>query len=311
VSRTSRVPYHQNAYDLLGVVGWQQFGGPTAEIARWEHRTGHKFPPAMTEFYTTSVTLRLGGEEPRDLTLTLPELWSEYSNDERANSTEEVLRHSDRPWRVREEVEPGPYFRVMTENQGNWAMYLRASGDDDPPAYVTNGELYFLCPPELYRENLGWCRLGQFTDVLFDWLSYYYLETSWVPLHFNGYQANPELRRLAPPRRHKNGLWFRTPAEPFAPPVIDYLIEQLDEPERTPRPGNVTTYTFRPPGGIIRVTADEPGLAGALSAWWIHADMPERLAELARLVLPFGTLRETLRADTGAAREVLREIAGR
>ena len=57
-----------------------------------------------------------------------------------------------------------------------------------------------------------------------------------------------------------------------------------------------------------RQTADEPGLGGALSAWWLHAESPERLAELTRLVLPFGTLRDTLRADTDAARDALERV---
>src|SRR5262249_52672139 len=100
------------------------------------------------------------------------------------------------------------------------------------------------------------------------------------------------------PEKPSDGLLVRDPAEAFTPPAVDYLIEQFDEPECASRAGNVTTYTFRPPSGIIRVTADAPELIGGLSAWWIHADTPARLAELARLVLPFGTLRETLRADT-------------
>ena len=56
--------------------------------------------------------------------------------------------------------------------------------------------------------------------------------------------------------------------------------------------------------------ADAPALAGGLSAWWVHADTPDRLAALARLVLPFGTLRDTLRADTDPARDVLNQITG-
>jgi hypothetical protein len=92
--------------------------------------------------------------------------------------------------------------------------------------------------------------------------------------------------------------------------VIDFLIEQFGEPEVTPRAGNVSTYHFRPPGGTIRVTADEPTLMGGLSAWWVHADTPERLAEFATLLLPWGTLRDTLRADTDPAREVLKHVRG-
>ena len=58
--------------------------------------------------------------------------------------------------------------------------------------------------------------------------------------------------------------------------MIDFLTDHFGEPERTPRPGDVTTNTFRPQGGTIRVTADHPALTGGLSAWWLHADAPER-----------------------------------
>jgi hypothetical protein len=105
-------------------------------------------------------------------------------------------------------------------------------------------------------------------------------------------------------------LWLRAKDEPFQPPVIDFLTDHFGEPERTPRPGDVTTYTFRPTGGTVRVTADEPALTGGLSAWWVHADIAERLAEFARLLLPWGTLRDTLRADTAPAREVLGQLKG-
>jgi hypothetical protein len=107
-------------------------------------------------------------------------------------------------------------------------------------------------------------------------------------------------------RKERSNLWLRTPAEPLCPPVIDCLIERFGEPEVTPRPGNVSTYAWRPTGGTVRVTADEPTLAGGLSAWWVHAKTPERLAEFARLLLPWGTLRDTLRADTEPAQDVLK-----
>jgi len=90
--------------------------------------------------------------------------------------------------------------------------------------------------------------------------------------------------------------------------VIDCLTEQFGEPERAAREGDVTTYTFRPNGGTVRVTADQPALTGALSAWWVHADTPERLAEFPRMLTPWGTLRDTHRADTDAARALLSAV---
>lgn len=161
----------------------------------------------------------------------------------------------------------------------------------------------------MWGHDRGWHALGTSSEVLAAWFAEYY-DHEFTPLSYNGnegYELGND-PKLAPPKPYCNGLWLRTPADPFAPAVIDYLAEAFDEPERTPRPGNVTTYTFRPPGGTVRITADEPGLGGALSAWWIHADTPERLAELSRLILPFGTLRDTLRADTEPARVVLNTL---
>jgi hypothetical protein len=156
--------------------------------------------------------------------------------------------------------------------------------------------------------------LSSFSEFLFAWFAFYYhgLETitddSFVPLRFMSHNADPGARHQAPPKPYHNGLWLRSPAEPFQPPVIDFLIDHFGEPQRTPRPGNVTTFTFRPDGGTIRVTADEPTLTSALSAWWVHADTPDRLAEFAALLAPWGTLRESLRADTDPARAVLQRL---
>lgn len=104
--------------------------------------------------------------------------------------------------------------------------------------------------------------------------------------------------------------WLRTPGEPLAVPILDFLTEQLGVPECIARPGDVTTYTWRPAGGTVRVTADDPAHPDPLSAWWIHADTPERLAGFARLLFPWGTLRDTLRADTDVARDVWNRVRG-
>jgi hypothetical protein len=161
---------------------------------------------------------------------------------------------------------------------GRW--WIRLDDTNDPPVYYDDA----------LAETPDWTRVaatfGQF-------LMRRFVERS---------SAMPQLR---------SGHWLRTPDEPFQPPVIDFLIDRFGEPQRTPRPGNVTTYTWRPAGGTVRVTADEPTLTGALSAWWVHAETPERLAEFADLLLPWGTLRETLKADTDGAREVLQYVRGR
>jgi hypothetical protein len=187
----------------------------------------------------------------------------------------------------------------MDEFQGVTYWMIEVNGSDDPPVWrdPSGRAIRDHCVPDS----------DTFSDFIAGWFASEYCHGSWLPpaLRLSNPRGTPLIHSLKP---YHDGLWLRTPAEPFAPPVIDFLTEQLGEPQRTPRPGDVTTYTFRPAGGTIRVTADEPGLAGGLSAWWLHAESPERLADLARLVLPFGTLRETLRADTDPAREVLRQV---
>jgi hypothetical protein len=314
MSRASRVPYHQNAYDLL-LIEPRPLDGVEAPIRKWEQRTGHKFPPALAELYTTEAVIPCGVDGRERWALPLTDVWFEYSNGEPPVKLDHVLDHYDRPERVTGGVEPGPYFLIQVENQGCWLLYAHANGDDDPPVLATDGGPHILRDPDDLLEA-EWLDVGSFTEVLFRWFAWYYHDleaevgTSFVPLRFMSHDAEPDTQHLAPPKPYANGLWLRSRDEPFQPPVIDFLTDRFGEPERTPRPGGVTTYTFRPQGGMIRVTADEPALTGGLSAWWVHADTAERLAEFARLLLPWGTLRETLRADTDHARDVLKQTRG-
>ncbi|VTT99202.1 unnamed protein product [Gemmataceae bacterium] len=315
MSRTSRVPYHQNVYDLL-LLEPRPLVGPLDAIRAWERQTGHTFPAALVEFYTTEGVIPFGIGASDQWVLPLTEVWHQYSNMEPPYPHDRVLVGEERPIRVRGGVEPGPYLRLQCENQGCWIIYARVDGSDDPPTYSTDGGPFMYSDRSEAWPNQEWCRLGTFSEMFFRWIAWYYYDLdremggSFVPLRFHSDYADPAEANLAPPKPYHNGLWLRTPADPFEPAVIDYLTEAFDEPERTPRSGNVTTYTFRPPGGTVRVTADEPGLGGAFSAWWVHADTPERLAELGRLILPFGTLRDTLRADTEPASLVLNTLCG-
>jgi hypothetical protein len=306
VTRASRVPYHQNVYDLFQLAQVQVDDAQLAQIAEWENRTGRVFPAAMTEFYTRRAQFRVGGER-QEWNLTLSELWSEYSNEEYALPVPEVFEpFTPRP-HSRIPAAPTVGFQLIWENQGNWVMCARADGTVDPLVDVSG--LCAISPRELWEHSgTGWHSIGRFTEVVMSWFAKYYLE-DFTPISYGhrGWENGLELKH-APPKAYHNGLWLRTPNEPFQPPVIDFLIDRFGEPERTSRPGDVTTYTYRPPEGRIRVTADEPALAGGLSAWWVHADTPERLAEFAELLLPWGTLRDTLRADTDPARDVLKRV---
>jgi hypothetical protein len=314
VSRTSRVPYFQNLYDLMSLEPRPRPNAAEA-IRGWERLNGRRFPRAMAEFYSTQAVLHCGPTQEHEWAIPLVELWSEFSNDEHAHSLDELLGPGNRP----EDdgilprgydplAHPEPLFCLIAENQGVWVLYAVADGTDDPPVCSTEwgfGEWFSGSGDE---SPDGWQRIGCFTETIFAWFVGYYHKTRFGPLMF--FDEATSTYWDAPPKPYANGLWLRTQAEPFAPPVVDFLTELLGEPERTPRPGHVTTYTFRPDGGTVRVTADEPSLTGGLSAWWVHAESAERLAALGRLLTPWGTLRKTLRADTDPARQVLELLRG-
>jgi hypothetical protein len=296
------VPYHQNVYDLL-----QLEPGESPEAARMiaEHEAAHgPLPAAVREWYLVpSVVPLVPSPESQAHPAALHglftdcegTLWCDFSNLDHPTPLASVLRE----FALLSGGQTRPYVPVLLESQCAPRWWVEVNETSDPRVWSDNDNEH----PD------DWVVVADsFSQFLTDWFTRYYL-LDWTPCSRNssGAQSRGVPRSLKP---YANGLWLRTPAEPFAPPVIDYLTDHLGEPERTPRPGEVTTYTFRPDGGTVRVTADHPSLTGGLSAWWLHAESPERLAELGRLLLPWGTLRETLRADTDPAREVLEQLRG-
>ena len=277
MSRTSRVPYHQNVYDLL-----QLEPSECPEAARMiaEHEAAHgPLPASMREWYLVPNVVPLQHSVEWDPDYARGTRWFDTTGGNRPTSLDSLL---DRLVYAVADSE-FPYVGALSMGGiagcGGWNIHI--TGSDDPPV------LHDIDGAEYVEDMSPW------TDTF----------SEFVFLSVCAPSLSNHAKLL--PQKHSNGLWLRTPSEPFTPAVIDYLTEQLGEPERTPRPGNVTTYTFRSPNNTVRVTADEPELVGALSAWWVHADTLERLADLARLIIPFGTLRDTLRADTDPAREVL------
>jgi hypothetical protein len=289
VSRASRIPYHQNVYDLLGI---EPGVSPAAKrmIAKHEKRHG-PLPASVREWYLVPNVVPLRGSKAPYPAGEYGTLWFDNSFGDRPSSLEAVLKgFAD----ARNYFEVYPFIQVLSErgfaSVGSWLIKL--TGSDDPQVfYDPEGTEY----TDQWNE---WC------DTFSEFVALSICVPCWSETGPDQPRAEPILLT------HRNGLWLRTPAEPFQSPVIDFLTDQFGEPERTPRPGHVTTYTFRPEGGTIRITADEPALTGGLSAWWIHAEARERLAEFARLLRVWGTLRQTLRADTEAARAVLQSTFG-
>jgi hypothetical protein len=273
MSRVSRVPYHQNAYDFLGV---DPVESPTAafEIVEHEARYG-PLPGSVREWYLVRDGLISRASGPLaarlETTIRLGEFLGEHAGH----------------WRA---------LRVGRADRGQDSWWIRRGVTDDPPVWYEQQS-------ETDRDS---ARESPYTSFILSLVTGTEMRDHVLALGI----IIPEPLGSPAPEVRPPGVWLRSHHEPFQPPLIDFLIDQFGEPQLTPRPGDVTTYTFRPPGGIIRVTADAPALTGGLSAWWVHADTDERLAEFARLLLSWGTLRDTLRADTDSAREVLKALRG-
>jgi hypothetical protein len=293
------VPYYQNVYDLL-----QLEPGESPEALRMiaEHEAQHgPLPASVREWYLVPnvVPLRLpvGQERWNRLTqLCRGTLWWDYSEGDIA-SLEEVLHDFAQP--VQTAVPRGAYVINGAMNIYDW--YVVPDGSDDPPVWRYCDE---SDPPNQWTQEAA-----AFSEFVSGWMMRAYRDDDY-PLSRNCPAVVAEAVLEPFPKPYLNGFWLRAPAEPFHPPVIDFLIENFGEPERTPRPGNVTTYTFRPARGTIRITADEPALSGGLSAWWVHAETRNRYAEFLALLLPWGTLRHSLRADCKTSLEMLQKATG-
>ncbi|QJW99122.1 hypothetical protein [Frigoriglobus tundricola] len=317
MSRTSRVPYHQNVYDLL-----QLEPGESPEAARMiaAHEAQHgPLPASVKEWYLVPQAAPLASR-----TYETNCFWTRSNPPGSALDLKTVLDRAAHPV----VTSSGAMIGIMETYVGEWpAWWMVDLGRDNPMIWRLIDDPDGIEPERSDWNFMAWRLIGDPDGIepeRSDWnFSEFVAEpffekfrqlSASCPVELasgewpdgsNG--RNPLFKRF---RAHANGLWLRTPDEPFHPPVIDYLTEQFGESERTPRSGHVTTYTFRPPGGTIRITADEPELTGGLSAWWVHTETPERLAEFAALLVPWGTLRDTLRADTEAARGVLQRVRG-
>ncbi|MBN9119034.1 MAG: hypothetical protein J0I06_07715 [Planctomycetes bacterium] len=287
MSRASRVPYHQNVYDLLQI---EPNESPEAARMIAEHEAKHgPLPATLREWYLVpNARVIWACFHPEHLrVLRLEQVLANFANPiSTPDGPRAVVLQPDDIDRHYALVDVAGY-----EDPVLW-WHLRTRGTDGPDT----------------ESDGGGRQLSEFLESLaFDYARWCAEDNPDLVLRGGEGPDYVVVNALKP---HANGLWFRTPDDPFQPPVIDFLTDQFGEPDRTPRPGHVTTYTFRPPGGTIRVTADEPTLTGALSAWWVHADAPERLAAFAELLAPWGTLRDTLRADTDPARNVLKRVRG-
>jgi hypothetical protein len=299
-----RVSYHQNVFDLLD---YEPLVSAAAlrRIKACERRCGRPLPASLRDWYTTAGVVLLDGDPYGG---EAGYLWHEYSNADHAVPLADVLRgfelvHAPRRYgqdlrRDGIRFRTGQRFvRVLIENQAVVRWWVEVNGSDDPPVWVDN---------ESPRLN-DWGQVSPtFSAFLFDWFAGYYKQ-DFTPLSHHYYRTRgrrPD--RPPPPKPYLNGLHLRAPREPaLLPPHIDYLIDHFDEGPHLAWPKGPTTYRFAVPDARLRVTTDGWRLKGGRSAWWLHADSAEALADLARRAGQVGTLGQALLADTVAARDVL------
>ena len=240
MSRTSRVPYHQNVYDLLEIEPGED---PEAAQMIAAHEAEHgplPLPPAVREWYLSSLAL----SPPTKYTLALDQILPRFLSGQ-----------------------PVPKNMLVHDDYSSTTWAVLDSGDN-PKCFVRRDD---------YESS--WSDYSPtFTEFLFDHIT----------LSFDWFH----------PATGEPSNWLRTPAEPFAPPIIDFLTEQFGEPECIARPGDVTTYIWRPDGGTVRVTADHPAHPEPLSAWWVSAKTLEQREAFENLLQRWGTLSSTLCSNT-------------
>jgi hypothetical protein len=284
-----RVSYHQSVFDLVRSRP-RESAQARRLIEECERRRGTRLPESVRQWYLTEGALSL---------------WYDYSNMDRPEPLEDVLRQFAHEW------EGGPPWwaedrvQVLIENQGCCVWFIHLDGSDDPPVFED--------PDYDHRhyDSSGVPAPGKvanrFSDFLFDWITRFYGE-DWTPLSERSPYPGERTRRPLD-KRYLDGLWLYAPAaEPLAAPYLDFLIENWSEDSRRKMAGGVMQYRFRASHGSLCVTTDAPGEEGGVSAWWLHADAEEELYRLAKQVWWCCDLRDTLRAWTEIAQTVLERL---
>jgi hypothetical protein len=315
-----RLSYHQNVFDLLG------YEPPVSAARRKRLRALEKevgpLPAAVGDWYAREGVVadgEIAGGERRTPADWKTDLWMTWTNFYQngyltpaplgnfCNGLRRVATHppvegaaedttplSSNDYSV---VDGVPYVVLCRDGYGDFNYVLGLDGSDDPVVRVDLGG-------SLHEDRF------RFSEHVFRTIAVGYL-TEWTPTSIFGRDDEGLMddfddgfdEEAEPPtfdKPYANGLWLRNPRAAFAAPLLDYLLEQLGEAE-VARTSDVTRHEFRTASGLVRVTTD-----GELSALWAHAKDEAGLAELARLLLPWGELL----ADTDAARKVLEAERG-
>jgi hypothetical protein len=274
------VLYHQNVWDLLGLEPWVSEAALRL-IEKSERRCGHRLPSSVREWYATEGVVPLKQLESA-LSDDFGGLWHKYSNGDHPCPLPAVLEAFERVSNTG--FQGDRFVDVVVADQECGYCFFEVDGSDDPPAWSE----------DYRREAADRRRVGDtFSDFLFGWF------------HDNAI-VGPESHRPFP-----NGLWLRSPRdEALLPPHVDHFIDTMEERPHLQKPGGVVQYHFGLPGARLRITTDDCRTADGRSAWWLDADSPEALADLARRVWHVGGLAKTLRCEAEVGQAVLRALRG-
>ena len=266
--------YHQNTFDLLNR---RLAVSPKLlrQLERREQSSGQRFPASLRQWYMLDealATLR------------------QYSNEDNPVGLTDIIADFSRASRPRI-PESQRYVLLMKENQGCCYWFAQPNGTDDPPVVIGD---YLRQHGERTRDVAVNPCAASFSEFVFQWVWERFAETWLDPVWGHSWP------------NYGNGLWLRSPREDALPgPVSDFLYENLigRDPDRDEH--GLLTYHFYTPTQRLRVTTDRHDVPGGKSAWWLHADTEEDLAQLAQLIVPWLNLSQTLSSETAAGKKVL------
>jgi hypothetical protein len=267
MSRPTRVPYHQNVYDLLELPPGEC---PDARRLIAAHEAAHgPLPASVREWYLVPNVVPLSADPARPWWGQADgSLWYRFSNMDPPRSLEQVLA----------EFDGSRHVAVLTENQGNFVCRVEVDGSDDPPVALDNSPL---------RAPLtDFVPVGQFSRFIWNWVRY-----------FHACRNHPEGWDSVQPTNdpHAAGVWACSPAAPFRPAVLDLLFDRMDADPPQLLADGVVRHRFRADAGAIRVTADHSDWPSPHAAWWAEAEDADHLAELLAPLRPWGVLGDDAR----------------
>ncbi len=264
------VSYHQNVFDLLDVE-LPVARDVVERLDGWERERLVSLPRALREWYSFSGAVPL--LDGSHFSVGQGHLWSDFSPANVVWPLERVLGRVEQAL-LRTSLIPVECLTVATNGRTsrNWLVSIDEKSD---PMVWEDGP----------RNPARWSLVGRFSDFVFEWIAGEYPKSG-IPLSARSGYNGPVGPWSVRPKKYLEGLWLRAPREPaLLPPHIDQLIDTLQEDGREQRADGPTTYRFRLGSAWLKVTTDHWQQPDGHSAWWLHADSPDELEELARRVL--------------------------